>query len=210
MSKDTTRERILAAASEVFAVKGFDKTTVRDICAKADVNVAAVNYHYGDKQNLYFQVLSSWMDEYVEKTGLRESMANDETPEKQLREYIKAELSYMCRAYDPEGIQLNKARQIMQELMADDHNPEVFDCQREIEQKILFPTIKKLIGDRDDPEILNHAAMSATSLTIHYFLRAIDNPDMAIQTTEDLEFTADFLTSFALGGLKSIKEKYNA
>ena len=52
MSNDTTRERILQAAGEAFAAAGYRTTTVRDICQKADVNLASVNYHFGDKQRL--------------------------------------------------------------------------------------------------------------------------------------------------------------
>lgn len=210
MSKDTTREKILAAASDVFAAKGFEKTTVRDICSRADVNVAAINYHFGDKQNLYYQVLSLWMEEYVEKTGLRESIDAQESPKDKLKQYLRAELSYMCRANDPEGIQLNQARQILQELTSEDHNPDVFTCHKEVEEKVLFPVIQELIGNCEDMEVVSHAAMCATSLTIHYFLRALDDPQFAIQTEEDLDYTADYLTSFAVGGLKAIGEKYNA
>jgi AcrR family transcriptional regulator len=50
------RERVLQAAFEVFAEQGFKKTTVRDICCQADVNVASVNYYFGSKQELYEEV----------------------------------------------------------------------------------------------------------------------------------------------------------
>src|SRR5262249_40156304 len=53
---DDTRERLLTAASQVFAEKGFEKTTVREICQAADVsNLAAVNYYFGDKERLYIE-----------------------------------------------------------------------------------------------------------------------------------------------------------
>jgi len=50
-----THERILEAAQKLFAEKGLDATSVRDITAEAECNVAAVNYHFGGKENLYLE-----------------------------------------------------------------------------------------------------------------------------------------------------------
>jgi AcrR family transcriptional regulator len=52
-----TRDRLIAAASQLFAERGFHGTKVRDIAARAGVNLAAGNYHYGSKKALYLEVL---------------------------------------------------------------------------------------------------------------------------------------------------------
>ena len=49
------RGRILSAAGREFAQKGFEAATIRDICTLASVNVAAVNYYFGDKHRLYIE-----------------------------------------------------------------------------------------------------------------------------------------------------------
>jgi AcrR family transcriptional regulator len=54
---EQTRERIIRAAGEVFGRHGFDGTTIRQITKRAGVNVAAVNYHFRDKAELYLRVL---------------------------------------------------------------------------------------------------------------------------------------------------------
>ena len=48
-----TREKLLAAASEIFVQKGFRDATVAEICNLAEANLAAVNYHFGSKEALY-------------------------------------------------------------------------------------------------------------------------------------------------------------
>jgi AcrR family transcriptional regulator len=52
---DEPRERILLSAGREFAERGYDAATIRDICAAAGANVAAVNYYFGDKQRLYIE-----------------------------------------------------------------------------------------------------------------------------------------------------------
>lgn len=49
------KQRLILAAVEVFAEKGFKAATVREIVERAAANIAAINYHFGDKENLYFQ-----------------------------------------------------------------------------------------------------------------------------------------------------------
>ena len=55
--RSPTRERLLAAASDLFAERGFHRTTARDIAARAGVNLASGHYHYGSKKDLYLAVL---------------------------------------------------------------------------------------------------------------------------------------------------------
>jgi AcrR family transcriptional regulator len=56
MTQNGTRQRIIDAAEQLFAEKGFNNTTMRAITSMADVNLAAVNYHFGSKESLLQEV----------------------------------------------------------------------------------------------------------------------------------------------------------
>lgn len=59
----STKDRILGAAEELFAQQGFAGTSLREVTSRADVNIAAVNYHFGSKENLVNEVFRRRMDE---------------------------------------------------------------------------------------------------------------------------------------------------
>jgi AcrR family transcriptional regulator len=59
----STKDRILHAAEELFAHQGFASTSLRQVTSRADVNIAAVNYHFGSKDNLVNEVFRRRMDD---------------------------------------------------------------------------------------------------------------------------------------------------
>jgi len=59
----STKDRILGAAEELFAQFGFAGTSLRQVTSRADVNIAAVNYHFGSKENLVNEVFRRRMDD---------------------------------------------------------------------------------------------------------------------------------------------------
>ena len=69
-----SQTRLLEAAGEVFAEKGYEAATVREICRRAEVaNIAAVNYYFGDKEKLYVAVVKHAL-------GSAEAATPDEVP----------------------------------------------------------------------------------------------------------------------------------
>lgn len=63
----STKERILSAAEELFARHGFAGASLRQVTAAANVNLAAVNYHFGSKDNLINEVFRRRLDELTEQ-----------------------------------------------------------------------------------------------------------------------------------------------
>ncbi len=63
----STKDRILGAAETLFAQHGFAETSLRQVTSRADVNLAAVNYHFGSKSNLINEVFRRRLDELSAK-----------------------------------------------------------------------------------------------------------------------------------------------
>lgn len=99
--KHETKERLLDAAESLFACKGFDDVSIRELAAAAGVNVAAVNYHFQGKENLFHQVI---MRRFVVQrdcslVALEGVLASEENPgvapviRALVEEYLKGTLS---------------------------------------------------------------------------------------------------------------------
>jgi TetR/AcrR family transcriptional regulator, regulator of cefoperazone and chloramphenicol sensitivity len=85
---DDTQERLVDAAGRIFAEKGYDGATVRDICQLAGVNLAAVNYYFRDKERLYIETVKSACQHQAEQFPLPEWPEGTPAVSK-LRDFIK-------------------------------------------------------------------------------------------------------------------------
>jgi AcrR family transcriptional regulator len=66
-----TRLKLLSAARDMFAEKGFDSTTIDDITERADVGKGTFYYHFTDKQNLIGELIKKMMDELIDSMDKR-------------------------------------------------------------------------------------------------------------------------------------------
>ena len=76
----STKDRILGAAEELFAQHGFAATSLRQVTGLAAVNIAAVNYHFGSKENLVNEVFRRRMDEMTARRLQQLETAQREHP----------------------------------------------------------------------------------------------------------------------------------
>lgn len=71
-----TRQSIIKAAVHLFAEKGFENASVRDIVTRARVNQAAINYHFKGKDGLYLEVLKTAFERLTEQAGLTRKISS--------------------------------------------------------------------------------------------------------------------------------------
>jgi len=98
--EDPTRMRLLDAAGAEFAANGFDSARIRKICKRAGANVSAVNYHFGDKSELYTAAVL-----HAHKCGATTDDDDGSTlapPSEQLRCFIYHFLTRVLAVDDPD------------------------------------------------------------------------------------------------------------
>jgi AcrR family transcriptional regulator len=107
---EDTKERVLAAAGPIFAEKGFQAATVREICTAAGTNQAAINYHFRDKASLYLEVV-----QLAQQIRLRQvppaQWSEGTEPAEKLRIFIHTTLTRMLDTHQlqwPTGIMLRE------------------------------------------------------------------------------------------------------
>ena len=75
--KVSTKEKILAAAQEVFSEKGFKGASTREIAARASVNISSLHYHWDSKEVLFTAILTQVQDQLVSRLT---DVVGDRTP----------------------------------------------------------------------------------------------------------------------------------
>lgn len=206
-SKENTRDKILNAAGEVFAEQGFEGATIRAITQRAGVNVAAVNYHFRDKAELYTRLM---FDACCARKIADEVMAQPiETSKKKLRTIIFHWLGYMLDPDRPEWQRLLMAREMANPTTALDALVE--NNIRPLRDDCLRPTLRELTDDRFDEKKLRYISASIMG-QCHYYLQSkpvLDRlyPDFKIGKPEIIEI-ADHITEFSLAAIAEMTRRH--
>lgn len=160
-----TRQRLLEAAGEIFAEQGFRAATVRDICSRAGANVAAVNYHFGDKMKLYAEVLKYAYNSARQKYPADMGLGPDATAHQRLEGFIRAlvyrildesRLAWHGKLMFREMIEPTEA---LQELVQEAIRPEFERLQR---------LLQEMLGTQVDSEQVLQHVWSVTGQCLFY------------------------------------------
>ena len=197
-----TYDRLLAAGARLFAARGFKDVTVREICRAARANVAAVNYHFGDKLGLYREVLGKAIETMQATTEAARQAGAGLQPEQQLRAYVRVFLQRVVAQGGDSWI-----HQLMMREMADP-TPAidlVFDQVVRPRLAYLSDVVADILGLNADDEDVLRSVLSIQS-QCH---AAMPNP-MSKRLVRDLTGDtklgelADHIADFSIGGLHAV------
>jgi TetR/AcrR family transcriptional regulator, cholesterol catabolism regulator len=140
MPKEEKRTRIREAAAKLFAEKGFENTTTRDIAGAAGINNAALYYYFDSKEQLLYQIL-----EEVMRTGL-ERIAEIELSPRPLKE----KLALMLRIHTTAAVDFDKMKMLVhdQRSLSPDHREELNQKQSEYVSRLI--AILKQLQDQGE------------------------------------------------------------
>jgi len=198
---DDPRDRILAAAGREFAERGFEAATVRDICLAAGVNVAAVNYYFGEKRRLYIESVKHAHRER-ERQVPEPRWEPGTPPERKLRDFVGNLLERMLGFGQPDW----QVRLMLREVL---HPTEA--CRELVEDYIrphfdgLVSILRELSADSLDDPRLRRVALSVVGQCFLY-RAAGDVVGMLVPASERESHhapdrLADHVTSFTLAAL---------
>jgi AcrR family transcriptional regulator len=204
-----TRERLLSVAARLFADRGFKKVTVREICRAGRANVAAVNYHFGDKLGLYREVLQSAIDVMRSTSDAARSAGEGLPPEEQLRRYIHV---YLQRVLAHGGNTLIH-RLINREIA--DPTP-AFDALVDQGVRPRLEYLGRLVAAisgcaHDDPRVLR-CVVSIQSQSVSYLPNAVASRlgFKATLTSAEIDEIAHHIAEFSLAGIRATASAANA
>lgn len=92
MDGEQTRARIIETAGRLMAENGFAQTTSKRICETANINMAAINYHFGSREGLYLAVLEDMHNRIIDREFL-DNLAGEAIPAREKMERIVAALT---------------------------------------------------------------------------------------------------------------------
>lgn len=206
--KITTKQRLIESACEVFSEKGFRDTTIADICSHSQSNIAAVNYHFGDKENLYAIAWRYAFDKSLEAYPPEGNLTESDPPEQRLKARITSLLS---RILDD-----GKVGYFSRMLFAEMANPtnsidEVIEKAVMPQREKMFGILAQLLGEAATKEntclcgvsIINMCSMFA----VHNRLREkLLIPHQGANINKDI--LIEHVYTFTMGGIAECHNKY--
>ena len=199
-----TRLRVLNAACEIFAQKGYRDARVADICGRAGANVASVNYYFGGKASLYQEAWRQALEDFQQRVILDVEAV---LPKEALRQYIQA----LIRLFSAKGESADFSRLYLMELLnptglIEDAWREMMETRRQRLQQIIRRIMglgaKELAVRFCEQSIINQCRVLLTikRSDLEYMLEERLTPDL-------IRRLADHIADFSLAGIEAVGKR---
>ena len=202
-----TRDQLLESAILVFAEKSFRDATVAEICDLAKANIAAVNYHFGNKETLYVEAWRLAFQRSIEAYPPDGGVPQEAFAEERLRGRV---LALMQRIADPETYEfeiihreMSNPTGLLQVVMHEAILPL---------QEAFAKLIRELLGPAASEEDVQLCQMSILGQCMHPMMHhrrhhrfpAKDTPKPPLP---DIDMVADHIVRFSLAGIREIRAR---
>jgi AcrR family transcriptional regulator len=207
-----TKDRILDAAEHLFADHGFAATSLRQITAEADVNLAAVNYHFKSKESLLSAVIERTLSPINRRRMelLDELEGSSSVGPPQLEAVVRAFVrpAFEAKSTNPEG--MRHFPRLMARVMAEPQEwaaPVLLPALHAITNRFM-PMFQKAMGVNSRTTVVWGA-----QFTIGCMTRCLTAPEFIHTITEetvpkeDMEQILDRVVCFIVGGLQALAER---
>jgi AcrR family transcriptional regulator len=202
-----TRKNLLRAAGEVFADKGYRDATIAEISERAGTNIAAVNYHFGDKETLYREAWRQSFHDSIKAHQPGGGVGDDEPLEERLRGRVVALLRRITdkdnREFRIVQKELANPTGLLEEVMTEEFAP----LRRKLED-----LVREFLGPESSQQQVRFCATSIMSqCVIPVFLSSAKKPESGGENgswkIEDVDRYAEHVVTFSLAAMHGIKNK---
>jgi len=204
-----TREKVLSVACEVFAEKDYHDATVEEICKRAETNIAAINYHFGSKDQLYAQVWRRAHEDAMKAYPPEGGLGPDAPAEQRLRGTVH---SMIGKTVDPGHIG-HAGKILLRELLSPTETIEQVkhDALRPMHRR-MDSLMRELLGPKASREQILLCAMSIVHQCMTIGIRLLKgrvprHVRLDMPTEQLVETLTDHITRFSLAGIRAIREQ---
>lgn len=201
-----TRKSLLDAASEIFAQKGYRDTTIAEISGRAGTNIAAVNYHFGNKETLYVEAWRCAFQESVKAHPPDGGVSDDAQPEERLRAHVSAILRRMADKNNKEFSLVMREFANPTGLLEEVMRREIHPLQKRMEglvRELLGPLVSDMEVQFCETSIISQCI---NTMVVGRKSQGKDKGKEDPPEIKDIEAYANHVVKFSLAGIEAIRK----
>jgi AcrR family transcriptional regulator len=204
---ERTRNRLLTAASHLFAEKGYQEATIAEICEQAQTNIASVNYHFRDKETLYLESWRFAFNRELSQYPLDGGISHDAAPEKRLAILIHSVIKRVADENNHSFAILSKEIARPTRLLAD-----IVEKEIEPQRLQMFELLRECLGHASEERHLQFCHDSIMGQCFQLLrLKQIQQDrhrHLLPACDGDIQAYADHVVQFSLAGIQALRSRF--